>query len=365
MGVSVGLVMIVKNEEGTLARLAASVGDQIDHFTIVDTGSSDSTVEVARRSFAGVAGEVIADEWRGYGASRNVALEAARHHTDWLLLLDADHTLEGELPRDLLSDELDCVDVEERFDTLRLWRPFLIRAASGWQWHGRAHEYLSIDERMAVSARSHRFHVVHHGDGGNRSDKLARERALLEADFADNPEDARTCFYLARTFDDGGQRAQAVEWYQRCLELEDWDEERFYARWRLGVCLLDIEKPQEACGVLFDAWSERPWRAEPLWTLAGHYRLQQQWQLCWEVCDLARRFTPVLPLGNRTTSKDDRLFVHSDVYEWRLAYEQSICAYYVAQIPIGRTLCRYLLSRADLPGEIRSSVEANRRFYGL
>ena len=363
MGASIGLVMIVKNEESTLGRLAASVGDQIDHFTIVDTGSSDTTMEVARRSFAGVPGEVIADQWRGYGASRNVALEAARLHADWLLLLDADHTLEGELPRDLLSDDLDCVDVEERYDTLRLWRPFLIRAGSGWQWHGRAHEYLSLGERAAASTRSDRFHVVHHGDGGNRPDKFTRERALLEADFADNPDDPRTCFYLARTFDDGGERTQAAEWYRRCLELDDWDEERFYARWRLGVCLLDIGKTEEACGVLFDAWGERPWRAEPLWTLATHYRQQQQWHLCWEVCDLARRSSGVLPLGHGTTAGDDRLFVHSDVYEWRLAYEQSICAYYVAEIPIGRALCRYLLQRVDLPPEIRSSVEANQRFY--
>ena len=47
MGATVGLVMIVKNEERTLPRLAESVRGQLDHWTIVDTGSTDQTKAIA------------------------------------------------------------------------------------------------------------------------------------------------------------------------------------------------------------------------------------------------------------------------------------------------------------------------------
>jgi glycosyltransferase involved in cell wall biosynthesis len=363
MGVTVGLSMIVKNEALTLPRLAASVREQIDYWIIVDTGSTDDTVAVARHAFEGVEGEVLEDEWRGFGPSRMVALEAGRLHADWLLLLDADDTFEGEVCRDLLGDDLDGIEAELHHEDLRLWRPFLIRSAANWRWHGGAHEYLSLGEATPSMARTDRFYVLHHADGGNRGDKFDRERALLEADFEEDPTDSRTCFYLARTHDDAGDRPHAAEWYRRRLALGGWDEELWYSRWRLGVCLVAAGATEQGCGVLFDAWGERTWRPEPLWTLATHYRENERWRLCWEVCELARRHTAAEPDGAGDRPDADRLFVHTDVFAWRLAYERSICAYYVGETARGRALCQYLLGRPELPADIRASVEANQRFY--
>jgi glycosyltransferase involved in cell wall biosynthesis len=59
--------MIVRNESATLPRLAATLAGQIDHWTVVDTGSTDDTVEVARAPFAYAPGDVIEDKWRGLG----------------------------------------------------------------------------------------------------------------------------------------------------------------------------------------------------------------------------------------------------------------------------------------------------------
>src|SRR5215469_13168418 len=121
--------MIVKNEEHALPRLAESLRGQFDYWTIVDTGSTDKTIAMVPDLFGGVSGELITTEWLGYGPSRNVSLDAAREHTDWLLLLDADHTLSGRIDRDSLTDRFDSILVEERYHGLRLWRPFLIRSA--------------------------------------------------------------------------------------------------------------------------------------------------------------------------------------------------------------------------------------------
>jgi hypothetical protein len=364
MGATVGLVMIVKNEARTLPRLAESVRGQLDHWTIVDTGSTDETFSMIPGLFAGVSGEVLRTEWHGYGPARNVALQAALPHTDWLLLLDADHTVTGTVDREALSDLLDSVDVEEHYQDLRLWRPMLIRSDPGWRWHGRAHEYLSMGDAVPRSARTSTFKVVHHADGGNRRNKLERERLLLEADFAEAPDDARTVFYLARTHDDLGHAGQAAEFYRLRLQIGGWEEESWYARWRLGVCQLAEDAVDEGCGTLWRAWGERPWRAEPLWTLAANYRDRQMWRLCWEVCELARRHTGVHPSGNGPDPETtDRLFIHTDTYMWRLAYEQSICAFYVGETARGKSLCEYLLGRAELPPAERKSVEANQRFY--
>jgi hypothetical protein len=360
--VTVGLAMIVKNEALTLPRLAASVDGQLDHWTIVDTGSTDDTVVIAKELFAGVPGEVIEDEWRGYGPSRNVALVEERRHSDWILTLDADETLHGTLDRTMTS-EFDCVEAEQHYKELRFWLPRMVLGDVDWEWRGRAHEYLTRRNGTGQAYRSSQFYVEHHYDGGNRDTKFQRELSLLQADHRDDPNDPRTVFYLARTYDDGGEHARAATWYRHRTKLGGWEEEQWYASWRMGYCLLAARQVDEGCGVLLRTWQARQWRAEPLWTLAEHYRVTQQWRLGFEVCELARRHCAIGGENPGNGFGGDRLFVHADVYEWRIDYEQSICAYYLPERAYGRIMIDRLLERNDLPPEIAESVEKNRRIY--
>jgi glycosyltransferase involved in cell wall biosynthesis len=359
---TLGLVMIVKNEERTLPRLAQSLQGQLDRWTIVDTGSSDSTKEVAQELFGDLPGELIEDEWRGYGPSRNVALRAARGHTDWLVTLDADETVAGDLRADLDSADADVIEARQEYGILRFWLPRVIRSAAPWRWEGRAHEYLTLGDARPRAVRSDAFRVVHHADGGNRPDKLERELHLLEADLEEMPDDPRTTFYVARTHEDMGSDGPAAEFYRRRTELAGWDEERWYAGWRLGTCLLRLGRHDEASGVLLNAWNERPWRVEPLYSLATHYREHGQWQLCWEMGLLAAKHTACRPDGRGPAPVDDRLFVHEDAYRWGMAYERSVSAWHVGEVTKGRRLCEYLLGE-QLPPHIRQSVMTNQSFY--
>jgi tetratricopeptide (TPR) repeat protein len=353
--------MIVRNESVTLPRLAATLTGQIDHWTVVDTGSTDDTVEVARTAFAYAPGNVIEDRWRGFGPSRNVAFDAAEPHTDCLLTLDADDTFHGSIARGEL-DDVDVLHAEYRFANLQYWVPRIVRSGQGWRWHGRAHEYLAAPGGTVRARRSHAFWVEHHADGGSRADKFEREIALLLEDWAEHADDVRTAFYLARTYDDTGDNDQAIEWYRRRLELAGWDEEMFYARFRLGACLIRAGHGEEGCGELWRAWGERHWRAEPLVVLAEYYRGLGLWRLVWQVCQLAFSHAGAKPDGG-VVATVDALFVDTSTLHWRVAYEASIAAWYVGERERGRRLTTFLLSRPDLPDAIRSAVESNQRFY--
>ena len=360
-GPTVGLAMIVRNESATLPRLAETLAGQIDHWTIVDTGSTDSTVQVAAEAFSFAPGHVIEDKWRGFGPSRNVAFAAAEPHTDWLLTLDADDTFHGAIARDELTD-VDALHAEYRFASLHYWVPRLVRAGQGWQWHGRAHEYLAAPEGAGRARRSHAFWVEHHADGGNRRDKFEREVNLLLEDWAEHPDDPRTAFYLGRSYDDAGADGDAITWYRRRLALPGWDEEDFYTRFRLGACLVRAGHSEEGCGQLWRAWGQRPWRAEPLVVLAEHYRGLGLWPLAWQACQLAFSHTGARPDGGPVGTVD-ALFVDAGAVQWRMAYEASIASWYVGELERGRRLSMYLLAHPELPGPERAAVEANRRFY--
>ncbi|WP_445147973.1 tetratricopeptide repeat-containing glycosyltransferase family 2 protein [Baekduia sp. Peel2402] len=92
---TVSLCMIVKDEEAMLPQCLASVAEFVDELIIVDTGSTDRTVEIAESYGA----TILHHEWDGdFAAARNVGLEAAS--SDWLMYLDADEVLvDGEGPR--------------------------------------------------------------------------------------------------------------------------------------------------------------------------------------------------------------------------------------------------------------------------
>ena len=84
-GGRLSLTMIVKNEEARLGRCLENVQGLVDEIVVVDTGSADRTVEVARRYGA----KVHYFEWcEDFSAARNEAIRRATG--DWIMWLDAD-----------------------------------------------------------------------------------------------------------------------------------------------------------------------------------------------------------------------------------------------------------------------------------
>jgi glycosyltransferase involved in cell wall biosynthesis len=90
--------MIVKNEEKYLARCLSSVNDVADEIVIVDTGSSDKTIEIAE-SFSA---KIFHFDWvNDFSAARNFAL--SKCSGDWILYLDADEELNPNCIEELLK----------------------------------------------------------------------------------------------------------------------------------------------------------------------------------------------------------------------------------------------------------------------
>jgi glycosyl transferase family 2 len=343
---TVGLTMIVKNEAKTLPRLAASLRDQIDFWTISDTGSTDDTIAVAREVFDGVPGQLVQDEWRGFGPCRTHALLVAQDHTDWVMWADADETMVGTIDFDLYAN---CIETLEHFDNLRYWMPRMVKGP-GWEWKGRAHEYLVHPAPRRVM--SHSFHFIHHADGGSRGDKTQRDLALLQEDWEEH-HDARTAFYLARTYQDVGAWNDAVGWYRTRLTMPGWQEETFYALYSLGRCLLAVGAADEGCGALWASWGLCDSRGDPLVILAEHYRSTDQWRLAWHTATLARDCHDFSYPG---------LFMDTNM-KWRIPYEISIAAWYTGHQDEGRAAQEALALHSDIPEPYLSSVASNLAFY--
>jgi glycosyltransferase involved in cell wall biosynthesis len=92
------VAIIARNAASQLDGCLASVAFA-DEIVVVDSGSTDSTVELAARRGA----RVITKEWLGFGPQKQFAVASASH--DWVLCLDADERLSDTL-RESILDEL-------------------------------------------------------------------------------------------------------------------------------------------------------------------------------------------------------------------------------------------------------------------
>jgi glycosyltransferase involved in cell wall biosynthesis len=96
---SLSIVIISHNEEANIERTLASVrplvADGRGEIIVVDSGSSDRTVEIAKSHNA----RVFVEEWKGYAAQKNSAIDKASG--DWILSLDADEEADAELVEEI------------------------------------------------------------------------------------------------------------------------------------------------------------------------------------------------------------------------------------------------------------------------
>jgi glycosyltransferase involved in cell wall biosynthesis len=92
----ISATVVTLNEERNIARALESLRC-VDEIVVVDSGSSDRTVEVALRLGA----RVLQETWRGYAGQKNFASQCAAY--DWILSIDADESVTEELEGEILA----------------------------------------------------------------------------------------------------------------------------------------------------------------------------------------------------------------------------------------------------------------------
>ena len=108
---NVSLVMIVKNEEKNLAKCLNSVENLVDEIVIVDSGSTDKTIEIAKTFGA----KIFKREFDSFSNQKNYALSIATN--EWVLHVDADEVLSKEL-----VEEIKFVIINTKLDGFYLIR---------------------------------------------------------------------------------------------------------------------------------------------------------------------------------------------------------------------------------------------------
>ncbi len=198
--ITISLCMIVKNEELVLERCLESIKDLMDEIIIVDTGSNDSTREIALR----YTDKVYDFEWvDDFAAARN---ESFSHATmDYIYVADADEVLDDEnrkrfrLLKEALLPEIDIVqmyyknqlDYGTAYNFDKEYRPKLYKRLRKFEWTEPIHEMVRLEpviydsdieiEHRPVSNHAGRdfgVFIKHYGNGMRLSKRLHHMYAM-------------------------------------------------------------------------------------------------------------------------------------------------------------------------------------------
>lgn len=227
----VSLCMIVKNEERFLEQCLRSVQGMVDEINIVDTGSTDRTVEIAQ-SFGA---KIEHCEWRNdFGWARNKSLEMATKR--WILQLDADEEVIPDsrdaleklrtAPAHLEGVWIRCINATDRYRGGGNMSHAILRIFPNnprIRFKGAIHEYPSIDDSpVSMTGVMSPIKIIHHGylsDVVKDRNKYGRNLAIIEEDTKREPEEAFHWYNLGMTTHLGGDNERAAPALERMWQL--------------------------------------------------------------------------------------------------------------------------------------------------
>ncbi|HBB34432.1 MAG TPA: glycosyltransferase [Cyanobacteria bacterium UBA8803] len=222
--------MIVKNEEASLPRVLDSVKTFVDEMVVLDTGSTDRTVEIAREYGA----KVYHFDWcNDFSAARNYALNYVQGK--WVLVLDADEVLTAEI-----VPEIQQAIQNDRYLAINLIRQEVGASQSPYSLVSRLfrhhpevrfsrpyHAMVDDSVQQLLQQEPHwqvislsTVAILHYGyqpEAIAALDKYTRARIAMEGFLKHHPNDAYACSKLGALYIQIGQVSEGLTLLQRGL----------------------------------------------------------------------------------------------------------------------------------------------------
>jgi glycosyltransferase involved in cell wall biosynthesis len=244
--IKLSIGMIVKNEEKTLERCLRSLIPLLNavpsELIITDTGSTDRTVEIAKK----FTNHIIHFKWcDDFAAARNTGLNEARG--EWFMFIDSDEWFEdvSEIIDFFTSGE--CDNYHSVSYRVRNYRDFagktffdsyvvrIVRVYSQMQFQNKLHEAIAgLPPLKFVDSYVHHYGYVFN-DPEKANEKIHRNMSILENMLEQDPNNLKLIYQLSREYFDAENMRKALEISKKGLAIESNESNRVYK-----VCLQQL-----------------------------------------------------------------------------------------------------------------------------
>jgi len=221
--------MIVKNEENFLADCLESVKNIADEIIVVDTGSTDRSVEIAKKYNS----QIHKYTWcNDFSAARNESIKYAKGK--WILWLDADERLQikslGELKKIIKSTQKPTVFQVQIHSPIKNGNYKRLSSAHrlfknnvGIKFSGRVHEQISLNQNgTKIEEQKSNIIINHLGydlEKDKQQMKSRRNKKLLEKMVSESPQNAYAHYTLAQHYASTDEHLKALQHFKIALNL--------------------------------------------------------------------------------------------------------------------------------------------------
>jgi len=282
---------IAKNEANHVERFMTAAADA-DVIVIADTGSTDETVEIAKRMGAQVY-QISVNPWR-FDKARDAALALVPADVDVCISVDLDEVMQ--------PGWREAVEAAWVPGTTRLRYRFdfgsgivygceKAHARDNYFWKYPVHEYITPIVGFKESiARTEAILTAHKPDS---TKSRGQYLPMLVMAVTENPQCQRSQFYLARELYYYGRWQECVESFEKYLSMPgaDWAVERVFARRCIALSRAALKEPQAAISEMERSTGEMPQSRDSWVALSQLHHNQYDWAKCRAAAEKALSIT--------------------------------------------------------------------------
>jgi|UniRef100_A0A6C0IZ29 glycosyltransferase involved in cell wall biosynthesis len=346
----IAVLIMAKNEKKRLHVTLNSIKHVADSLIFFDTGSEDDTISIAENfcSENNITFRLAESNFKNFSTSRNESLDFADtfDDIDYLLLLDTNDELRGgdtlkTVSKQYINEKNTAFLICQEWWSGQYDKYFnirLIKPRQGWRYRGRVHEWLKNtkykdDEEQNKAGEfviKLENELVLFQDRTQDDDKTGkrfhRDKQLLLEDHLEDPDDARTVFYLAQTCSCLGEHEESFKYYEIRSKMDNgfW-EEKYHSYFRCGEISYNIDKNWDKSLPFYFAAFECQNRVEPLIKIIEYYK-DKNWLLCYTFADLACKL--MFP--------ECLLFVDKIAYDYKRWHLLGIAGWYAGEYENGK-----------------------------
>jgi glycosyltransferase involved in cell wall biosynthesis len=361
---TISLCIIVKNESHVIERCLNSVKPLLDYVLVIDTGSTDNTIEVIENWLRenNLPGEVISEPWKNFAYNRSFALSELRKREfiDYALMIDADEILkfdEDFNPQEFKSNmDVDLFDITTNMGGISYVRPQLSSNRKNYRYEGVVHEFLTGEVETRRTAEGFHNQPIQDSNRNRSGNKFEGDVILLKEAIEETQDEwfkSRYTFYLAQSLRDLQRREESLEYYLKRTQMGFWVEEVFISYLNAGNLMKELGHPKsEVIHTYMKGHESVPNRVECIYSALNYCRINGLNQYGYILGKQAIRISKPV----------NALFTEDWMYDYGALDEFSIVTYYSGNFLESKEACEKLLSENKIPHHYYDRVRSNLQF---
>lgn len=283
----INLCIMVKNAGPQFEEMLLSNIDIIDKWTILDTGSSDNTIDIINNALVGKkSGNLYQEPFINFCDSRNRLLELAGESCKFILMLDDTYVMKGnirqflnEIRGDQYSNSFTLMinSHDTQYGSNRI-----IKSNSGLKYMYKIHEVITDKNNINIVVPENKASILDKRYDYMEARTMERKKidlSLLFEELEDDPMNPRTYYYLAQTYNLLKDYEKAFEYFIKRTEFVNsgFLQERVDAAFEAArLANFQLNKPWDECLTLYEkCYKMDESRPESLYFIGIHYYVKE------------------------------------------------------------------------------------------